>query len=99
MITGRIVDDFGRSQIWISIHFDHVISVVDAVLALVQNDIRVRGTGILHLGQFTINHPSSTISKTSPVARSGITVAANPVAHGHAARTRNTLAGGVDPER
>src|SRR5262249_45362612 len=51
MVTGWIINDFGRGKFRIAVHLDDEISVIDAVLAFVEDDIGQRRTGPVESGK------------------------------------------------
>src|SRR5262245_47285585 len=86
MIAGRVIDDLGGVEIGVAIHLADEIGVIDAVLALVKNDVSQGRAGVEHLAQLVINQPVARQSPVTfvPIVRF-VTIAAGPIAHRDAA--------------
>lgn len=101
VITRRPINHFCFGFVWIVIHRHNEETVVDAVVAFIEQDISHRRTRIAEGCRFGENPPQvfppSTVvsvnSRTSGILRIST---ARPDAHGHAARTRHALLLGVD---
>ena len=92
VVARGIIDNLGRAEVGIPVHLINKVGIVDTVLTFVQKHKRIRRTWLKNVRHLSINDP---IISGSPVTLvfclRGITVAADPIIHGNASHTRNSL--------
>src|SRR5262245_32672428 len=98
MIAGRVIHYLRAADVWITIHLRHKISVVNAILPLVQQHKSHRRSRLHHVDELAEDLPlRSRAPKTSVVGRS-VTVSSHPIAHSHAPHAWNTVALRINTE-
>src|SRR5215471_5379515 len=82
VIATRVVDDLGTGETRVSIHLGHEVTVVDAVLALIEDNKCHGRPGTQHGAKLGKYDPTPNCTPVTFIERGRIAIPANPIVHG-----------------
>ena len=81
MITAGVIDNLCCQNIWVAIHLDHEIGIVNTILALVQDYEGHSWTRVIEGAELAKYGPLTAIAPTAAIIGRRITITSDPVAH------------------